>query len=178
MYVYSYTFNLDNLEMLDKKSIIREKTEMKQEKTKKPIILYLLIFILILCAVGLTLLYLYPEKFTTEYKMLECDNKNYDQKIEMYYDINKTIKFDEDNKTEIIDVIKEYTFLDSNKYYDFKDNNKQYQYFTNGESFKFIDERLQLRIIYQEKSVIDEYEEMYVYMKKEGYSCKEKKYEK
>ena len=86
--------------------------------------------------------------------------------------------FDKKDRVDNIEVIRIYTFIDSNKYYDFKDNNKQYQYFTNGEKFKFIDESLQLKIIYNENSVIDEYEEMYVYMNREGYSCKEVEYER
>lgn len=168
----------NDLELLDKKSIVRVIDKEVVIEKKKPIYIYIILCFLILLAGGLTLLYFYPELFTSKYKGLECSNRIYDKEIELYYDIDKNILFNKKNRVDNIEVIRIYTFIDSNKYYDFKDNNRQYQYFTNGEKFKFIDESLQLKIIYNENSVIDEYEEMYVYMNREGYSCKEVEYER
>ena len=51
-----------DLELLDKKSIVREidKEEVVSEK-KKPIFIYIILCFLILLAGGLTLLYFYPD---------------------------------------------------------------------------------------------------------------------
>ena len=40
------------------------------------------------------------------------------------------------------------------------------------------DKELLFKLIYQEKTIIDDYDEMLTYMKKEGYSCIERQYEK
>ena len=56
--------------------------------------------------------------------------------------------------------------------------NKHLDFFNNGEGYKYIDEGLQFKVFYQEDSVIDDYNEMKTYLKKEGYSCIEREYEK
>lgn len=169
----------NDLQLLDDKSIIKVVPQVqKVERQKKPIFLYLLIFILILLCIGITLLYLYPEMFSIKYKELKCTNNDYDNNLMLYYDIDKTIKFDENDKLDSIDVVKVYTFLDSNSYYKFRDNNEHELYFNNGEGYKYIDEELRFKLIYEESNVIDDYEEMLTYMKKEGFSCIEKEYEK
>jgi len=169
----------DKLQLLDDKSIVKVvKNNEEYVKEKKPILIYILLFILVLSAIGLTILYLYPEMFTIKYRELECTGNLYDNKLMLNYDIDKNIKFDKDNKVLDIDVVKTYTFLDSKSYYEFKDENKFQEYFINGEGYKYIDEGLMLRLFYQEDSVIDDYDEMLVYMKREGFNCIEKEYEK
>lgn len=168
-----------NVLLLDEKSIprivIREEVVVKE---KKPILVYLIIFILVLFAFGITLLYFKPEWFAVKYKGLECVNNLYDDKIKLNYDVEKNISFDTDDKLELIEVIKTYNFLDSNSYEDFKSNNMHDEYFSNGERYKYIDDELKFRVFYEEDTVIDDYEEMLVYLKTEGYSCIEKVYEK
>lgn len=169
----------DNLNYLDKLSIIR-KINPEEEVVKKhqPIALYILLCILILSSIGLTVLYLHPEMFTIKYKELVCNNKLYDEKIMLNYEIQEDIKFGKEDKILSIDINKIYKFDSEEEYYEFKENNKQNEYFNSGEGYKFIDEELIFKVIYKEKSVIDDYNEMLTYLNKEGYSCVEKEYEK
>ena len=107
-----------------------------------------------------------------------CNNKTYDNNIDLYYNIEKNIKFDENDKVDSINVVRNYIFLDSNLYYQFKNEEKHYEYFNDGEGYKYVDKELLFKVIYQEKTIIDDYDEMLTYMKKEGYSCIERQYEK
>lgn len=167
------------LKKLDELSIVRKKNdEVIEEKNKKPIGLYLLLLLLILSSIGLTLLYMFPEKFTIKYKELVCSNTMYDENIMLNYNIEKDIKFDSKDKIVSINTIREYVFLLEEDYLEFKNNDKKYEYFNSGEGYKFIDENLSFKVIYNENSVIDDYEEMLTYLKKEGYNCIEKYYER
>ena len=168
----------DKLELLDQKSIYKEVKTEETIKEKKPVFLYFLLILLILFAIGITVLYLRPDLFIIKYKQLICNNNLYDNSLKLNYDIEKNIKFDKDNKLDTIDVVTTYTFLDSNEYYEFKENEKHLEYFNKGEGYKYIDNSLQFRVMYQEDSVIDDYEEMLVYLKREGFSCIESEYEK
>lgn len=167
----------EKLQLLDSKSIVRI-VDTEEDSESKPIFLYILIFLLILLAVGLTVFYFYPDMFTIKYKELVCTDNLYDNDIGLNYDIDMDIKFDRNDKVESIQVSRIYTFLDSNSYYEFRDNNKHLNYFNDGESYKYIDEGLQFKVFYQEESVIDDYEEMLTYLKKEGFSCEIGEYEK
>jgi len=170
--------DFDNLELLDEKSIPKIKVNDEKEREKKPVFLYCLLLVLILSSVGLTILYFNPELFTVKYKQLVCSNSSYDKELMLNYDMEYDVKFDKEDKVESINVSKLYNFLDSNIYYDFKDNNRHEDYFKNGEAYKYIDDGLQLKIMYKEDSVIDDYDEMFEYLKREGFSCIEKEYEK
>ena len=169
----------DDVQLLCDKAIPKKIiTEEKNVSNKKNTGLYLVLFILILFAIGITVLYLKPEWFTVKLKALDCTSRIYDNNMELYYDVSKDIRFDTDNKVSSIDVVRTYTFLDSNFYYQFKNSDNHYKYFNNGESYKYMDEELTLRVMYQEDMIIDDYDEMLTYMKKEGYSCIERQYEK
>ena len=169
----------DKINLLRDKSIPKNIVSDKENiKTKKPIFLYLLVFVLCMFAIGITVLYLKPEWFSVKYKELVCSNKIYDNNINLYYNIEKNFKFDENDKVDSINVVRNYIFLDSNLYYQFKNEEKHYEYFNDGEGYKYVDKELLFKVIYQEKTIIDDYDEMLTYMKKEGYSCIERQYEK
>lgn len=168
----------DKLQLLDDISIKKVIEKKEDVSSKKPIFIYIILFVLILLCIGLTLLYLYPDMFSVKYKELVCTDNLYDDKIMLNYDINKDIKFDRHDKIVSIDVVRNYTFLDSDSYYEFKENNKHLEYFNNGEGYKYLDSGLSFKIFYKENSVIDDYYEMLEYLKREGYSCIEREYEK
>lgn len=168
----------DKLQLLDDISIKKIIEKKEDVSSKKPIFIYIILFVLILLCIGLTLLYLYPDMFSVKYKELVCTDNLYDDKIMLNYDINKDIKFDRHDKIVSIDVVRNYTFLDSDSYYEFKENNKHLEYFNNGEGYKYLDSGLSFKIFYKENSVIDDYYEMLEYLKREGYSCIEREYEK
>ena len=88
----------NKLELLDQKSISRIVNKKEEITKKKPVFLYVLIFILILFGLGLTVLYFYPELFTIKYRELVCTDNLYDQELMLNYDIEKDIKFDKNNK--------------------------------------------------------------------------------
>lgn len=167
----------DNLQLLDDMAIPKVIVKEEEAKTKTPVMGYLLIFMLVLVAIGITVLYLRPDLFTVKYKGLVCNANMYDNNMGLYYDVHKDIIFNENDIVDNISVTRTYTFLDSNSYYEFKDSNKIEKYFTNGEGYKYIDLELKLRIFYDESSVIDDYEEMLTYLDREGFSCIEKEYE-
>jgi len=166
----------DKLTLLDSKTILR--LEKEKEEENKPVFLYFLLILLIVLGIGLSLLYFFPDLFSVKYKQLKCSNSFYDNDIKMDYIISRDIKFEKKDKVDSIDVVRIYTFLDSNEYYEFKDNNKHLDYFYDAGGYKYIDELLQFKIFYKDSSVIDDYDEMYEYLNKEGYSCLEKEYEK
>ena len=147
-------------------------------KEKKPIILYLMIFILIILGAGITLLYFKPELFAIKYRGLDCSAKILDEELAVYYDVEKSIIYDPDDKLESISVIKTYNFVDVSAYEDFKNLEDKSKYFNNGESYKYLDSEFKFRVFYQENSIIDDYDEMLSYLKREGFSCVEREYEK
>lgn len=168
----------DKLQLLDDMSIKKTIEKKEDISSKKPMFIYVILFVLILFVIGLTLLYLYPDMFSVKYKELVCNNNLYDEKIMLNYDINKDIKFDRNDKVSSINVVKKYTFLDSDSYYEFKENDKHLEYFNNGEGYKYLDSGLNLSIFYNDNSVIDDFDEMLEYLKREGYNCIKREYEK
>ena len=168
----------DKLSLLDDKAIPKVIVQVEETKERKPVLLYIVVLFLILLAGGLTVLYLKPELFAVKYKGLICTNNIYDNDMEMNYDIEKNIIFDTENKVDNIDVIRTYTFMDSDSYFKFKNNEEHVKFFNNGEGYKFIDGEFKFKLFYQENSVIDDYEEMFTYLKRDGFSCVEREYEK
>lgn len=176
--IVSYSeMEYDKLQLLDDISIKKVIEKKEDVSNKKPIFMYVILFVLILLCIGLTLLYLYPNMFSIKHKELVCTDNIYDDEIMLNYEINKDIKFDRNDKISSINVVRNYTFLDSNSYYEFKENNRHLEYFNDGEGYKYLDSGLSLRIFYKENSVIDDYYEMLEYLKREGYICIEQEYE-
>lgn len=168
----------DKLEILDEKSIAKIESSNDENVSKKPIFLYLLLIMLFIFLTGLTVLYFKPELLVVKYKELVCSNSLYDKELMLNYDMEYDIKFGKEDKVLSIDVNKIYNFIDSVVYYDFKENSRHEQYFNNGEAYKFIDDELKLKVMYKDTSIIDDYDEMFEYLQREGFSCIEKEYEK
>ena len=164
--------NFDKLSELDALSIKKEEPkEILQEKEKKPIFLYFVLIVLILLLVGITYFYINPEVFQVKYKSLECTQEKYNDDLMMEYVEKRTVSFDKKDKIDKIEVIDIYTFLDEEEYVLFRDNEKQNEYFKVDGTFKYNDNSLELRIIYQDSSIIDSYDEIKGYFEKEGYDC-------
>ena len=164
--------NFDKLSELDALSIKKEvPKEILQEKEKKPVFLYLVLIVLILLLIGITYFYINPEVFQVKYKSLECTQEKYNDDLMMEYVEKRTVTFDKKDKIDKIEVIDIYTFSDEEEYASFRDNEKQNEYFKIDGSFKYNDDSLELRIIYQDSSIIDSYDEIKGYFEKEGYDC-------
>jgi len=169
--------DFDKLIELENLSIVKEKkVEEHIHKNKKPIFLYIILVVLILFLIGLTYLYLNPEAFSVELKQLSCTKEEYNQKLEMNYTSTKEIKFNEQDNIKNIEVVDVYTFSDRDYYFEFKENNKQNEYFNLDGGYKYDDSNLELRLIYEERTIMNNYNEIFNYLKKEGYSCIEGKY--
>ncbi len=167
----------EDLTKLDELSIKREKREEEVVTNKKPAILYVLLVIMILLLAGVTYLYFFPEKFTVELKKIECTATLYNSKLDMYYTSDRTITFDKDDKLRDIDVIDTYKFTDINQYDEFKMNNKESIYFKDLDgAYKYEDSLHELKLIYNETSIIEDYDDMFAYLKSEGHSCTEGTY--
>ena len=168
----------DQLNKLEEISLKKDNAnDIENDKKKKPVFLYVLLIILILLLVGITYLYLRPDDFVIMNKKLTCEKDRYNQEIEMNYQENREILFDRNDKVKKIEVQDKYIFDDVDLYNEFKDNELEKNYFKIDGTFKYIDESLELKIIYQEESIIDNYEEMKDYLKGEEYSCIEGTYE-
>lgn len=168
----------DQLNTLEEISLKKDnENDIENDKKKKPVFLYILLIILILLLVGITYLYLRPDDFVIVNKKLTCEKDRYNQEIEMNYQENREILFDRNDKVKKIEVQDKYIFDDVDLYNQFKDNELEKNYFKIDGTFKYIDESLELKIIYQEESIIDNYEEMKDYLMGEKYSCIEGTYE-
>jgi len=169
--------DFDKLNELDKLSIARIVPNASESTTnKKNIFLYFLLIIMILLLGGITYLYLFPEKFTTELNQLECHAQLHNESINMKYESTKIYKFNKENIVKAINVTDTYTFTNSNDYLEFKNNNQESEYFHINGQYKYNDDNLTLQLFYEEDSIIDNFEELKSYMKSEGYICQEGKY--
>lgn len=169
----------DKLKELEDISIKKTNTEsvVEVDKEKKPIFLYILLIILILLLIGITYLYLKPDDFVIRNKNLVCEKNKYNMELDMKYLENRVVLFDRNDKLKKIEINDSYVFSNIDLYNEFKDNEKEKDYFKIDGTFKYIDENLELKIIYQDKSIIDNYDEMKNYLVNEGYSCVEGYYE-
>ena len=169
----------DKLKELEDISIKKTNTEsvVEADKEKKPVFLYILLIILILLLIGITYLYLKPDDFVIRNKNLVCEKNKYNMELDMKYLENRIVLFDINDKLKKIEINDSYVFSDIDLYNEFKDNEKEKDYFKIDGTFKYIDENLELKIIYQDKSIIDNYDEMKNYLVNEGYSCVEGYYE-
>lgn len=162
---------------LDKISIPKDDTVNNEDQAaKKPVFLYFLLFICLLFLGGIIYLHYNPSVLEVELNQLTCSMSGYDKKLELPYTSEAIIKFDRKNELLKADKIDTYTFSDQEKYYDFKDNNKESTSFNIEGSYKYDDNNLTLKTIYEDKLIIYEYDEVFRYMKKEGYNCVEEKY--
>ena len=169
--------DFNGLETLDKMSIKREvKVEEVVEKNRKPIFLYFLLVFMILLLIGVTYLYLNPDLLQVNMKKLDCTMDGFDRKVELNYTSTANAKFNEKDRLISLDRIDTYKFTDENTYNEFKQNNKENTYFNIDGNFKYDDSTLELKLIHSDNLVIDDYEEVYNYLKSKGYSCIEGTY--
>lgn len=169
--------DFDKLLELEQVAIVKEeKVEEEIIVNKKPVFLYILLIFFSLLGIGLTFLYVNPDAFLIELKELKCNLNGYDQEIQLGYVRTKNVRFDTKDRIRDISVDDVYKFIDIDKYYDFKNNNKESEYFKIDGGYKYDDNSLELKIMYKEETVIEDYTEMFNYLKGEGYTCVEGKY--
>lgn len=163
--------NFDNLLLLDSISIKRENISVEEIKRSKPIVLYLLIFIIIGMIGYLVFLYFNPNAFKDNLKQLDCNMNSFNKLVELNYESNIVVKFNNDDKFKSMQKIDIYKFDNEEDYLLFKDNNKQDILSTSNGGYKYDDDNYELRIISNDNLIIDAYNEVYDYLKNEGYSC-------
>ena len=164
----------DKLIELDKLSIPRtDNLDEDAKKAKKPVFLYILLVISILFLAAVIYIHYNPDILSVKLNQLTCEMSGYDKKLNLPYTSEATIKFDRHNELASYDKIDTYTFNELVEYLDFKDNNKESTSFDITGSYKYDDDNLTLKIIYEDELIIYKYEEVFRYLKKEGYSCTE-----
>ena len=167
----------EDLIKLEELSIKKEiDSSKKVNEKKKPAILYVLLVVLIAALIGLTYFYFNPKVFMTKYTKMNCQTKQYNHKLNMNYLEEREFLFDKNNKLKKEMVYENYIFPDESKYNDFKDQKKENEYFKIDGTFKYNDEKLELKIIYKDESIIDNYLEMKKYLEDKQYTCNEEVY--
>ena len=175
--VSSSSFEFEKVHELDNMSIKKEIDINESENgKKKPVFLYFLLFIMIILLIGVTYLYFNPDMFDIPLKELKCDSEMFNNKLDMKYIKELDIKFDKNDRPKTINGIDTYVFLDNDSYQTFKNSDKQNEYFNKKGEYKYNDNLLQLKIFYTEETVIDNYDELFSYLKQEGYTCQESVY--
>lgn len=165
--------DFEGLEVLDKMSIKRENVAIEEEQQKKPVFLYFLLVFLLLLLGGITYVYMNPSILDVDLKQLNCTMSGYEKKVELPYSSELLIKFDKKDELVSINRVDTYKFSDIEDYQEFKDNNKESSYFEIDGSYKYDDENLELKLIYDDNLIINNYDEVYNYLKSKGFSCVE-----
>ena len=162
------------LEFLDQMSIKREVVVTEEENVKKkPVFLYILLIFFILVLGGVTYLYLNPSLLEVDLKELNCTLEGYDKKSELTYISSAAAKFNSNDK--LVSYSKEdtYKFDNEEEYQEFKENKKEITYFDIDGNYEYDDESLTLKLIHDDALIIEDYEEVYKYLKSRGFSCTE-----
>ena len=163
--------DFDNLMLLDSLSIKREDIASDVENGGKPVILYLLVLIIIGMIGYLVFIYFNPDAFKEKFKQLECNMNGFNKQVELNYESNVIVKFDKEDKFKSIEKIDIYKFSNESDYLLFKDNNREELLSVSNGKYKYDDSSYELRIISNNDLIIYEYDEVYEYLKSEGYSC-------
>lgn len=163
--------DFEQLDLLDKISIKRENVVVEEDIRKKPIILYILVFIIIGMVGWLVYSYFNPDAFKVELKKIDCTMSDYNKQVELDYESNISVKFNKDNKFRSMEKIDIYKFKNEEEYSLFKENNREIELSTTNGGYKYDDNNLELRIISNDDLIIINYDEVYQYLKGEGYSC-------
>ena len=169
--------DFDKLPELDSLTIEKEapKSVAKTNKKESSATLYILLVIFILLGLGVTYLYLNPSILKEELKQLSCQKEAYNEKVNMNYHSERIVRFNREEEPVSINTTDTYKFDNIDAYNDFKENKKENTYFTSGE-YKYNDDALELKIFTEEKTIIDNYDEMKSYLKNEKYTCTEETY--
>ena len=165
--------DFDRLIELDNLSIPKPKVTEEVAISKKPTFLIFLLIIFILLLVAVIYLHYNPEVLDKKLNKLECTKESYDKKVDLPYRSVAELRFDSNNELDSVDKIDTYTFNDIETYNEFKDNHQESSYFDISGGYKYDDNDMTLKLIYKDKMIIYEYNEILKYMKKEGYSCVE-----
>lgn len=171
--VSSSNHEYEKLKELDDKAIKKENVIDSTNTGNSHAGLKFLLFIVMLLLVGVSYLYFNPRLLEVELKELRCEKQMYHAELAMQYVKELDIKFDKDEHPTKLSATEIYKFADDNAYYAFKNDDKQNEYFKTAGEYKYNDGLNQLKIFYDEKTVIDNYDEIYSYFKREGYTCQE-----
>ena len=166
----------EQLKALDDKSIKKEVIADDTGSNNNHGGLKFLLVVIMLLLVGVTYLYLNPGLLEVELKELKCDKQLYHNELEMRYVKELDIKFDKEEHPIKLSATETYKFMDEVTYNNFKNGEKQNEYFKTIGEYKYNDNLYQLKIFYDEKTIIDNYNDILSYFKKEGYTCQEGTY--
>ena len=165
----------DNLDELDKLSIKRE--IINNDTPKKSYgFLYFILILLILLLGGITYLYFNPDFLKVELKELNCTSKEFDKKLSLNFVSEAKLRFNRHDELVTYHKIDTYKFNDEDAYLKFKFDNDESKYFDLDGAYKYDDDKLELKLIYDDKLIIYKYDEVLKYLKNNGYTCQEGTY--
>ena len=170
------TKEYDKLTELDNISIKKEAVVTTEEPKKKKGFLWFLLIIMIALLIGVTYIYFNPTALDVELKELTCTIEEYNDEVEMSYIKSKNIKFNKKDNFKGINTTETYKFPDDETYLEFKHGGEENIFFNMKGEYKYDDDNLELKIFYEEESIIDNYEEIKKYLEKDGYTCQEGTY--
>ena len=170
------TKEYDKLTELDNISIKKEAVVTTEEPKKKKGFLWFLLILMISLLIGVTYIYLNPNVLDVELKELTCTAEEYNDEVEMSYIKSKNIKFNKKDYFKGINTTEIYKFPDDETYLEFKNGGEENIFFNMKGEYKYDDDNLELKIFYEEESIIDNYEEIKNYLEKDGYTCQEGTY--
>ena len=169
--------DFDKLSELDKLSIKRVTSDDEANGNKKGYgLLHFIIIVLILLLGGITYLYFNPDLFDVELKKLNCFKEDFNEMVELNYTSEAELKFNRKDEIDIFHKMDTYSFKNQEDYLKFKDNNEESKYFNIDGAYKYNDNRLELKLIYNDKLVIYKYDEVLKYLENNGYTCVEGTY--
>lgn len=169
--ISSTPIDFDKLEDLDNKSIPKVETITEIASLKKPIFLYVLLIIFVLLLASVIYLHFNPNILTFKQKQLICTMESYEKKISLPYSSEATLIFNKNDELIKMTKIDTYVFNDEKTYNDYKNNNSESSDFNIKGSYKYDDNNLTLKLIYEDKTIIDKYDDLLKHMKKAGYDC-------
>ena len=170
------TKEYNKLTELDNISIKKEAVVITEEPKKKKGFLWFLLILMISLLIGVTYIYFNPTVLDVELKELTCTIEEYNDEVEMPYIKLKNIKFNKKDNFKAINTTETYRFPDDETYLEFKNGGEENIFFNMKGEYKYDDANLELKIFYEEESIIDNYEEIKNYLEKDGYTCQEGTY--
>ena len=170
--------DFEYLAMLDNMTIPKATQVVSEENKKGKKSAFGIIFLILLLAAGGAFVYLYlnPDILDVKYKQLDCNMSGFDKKIEVNYDSNMILKFGKEDVLNSVETTNIYKFSEE-EYLEFKDNNREKELGEDNGTYKYDDDNYELIVTNNEKLVIQNYDEIYEYLKKLGYSCTEGTYD-
>lgn len=163
-------FKFDRINELFNKTIVFEEEKVVEEKKSSGTgFLYFLLFFLIAALGGLLYFKFNPDILSNEGKVLNCNYSINDKGFS--HNIMATVRFNKRDILESLSVEEKIQFLEISTYQNFKDNQSHLNYFDKEVVVEYNDTEMNLNASYERNLVVNEYEDVKLYLENQGYIC-------